>query len=517
LKNIHLDSLLLLRQAFNPELPIIMSKKYIGLFTGIIAFIVILLLPEPEGLSLQAKSAAAVVVLMSIWWITEAIPVFATAFLPMALYPLLEILPASKTAVNYGHNYVLMMLGGFFLGKAIENQNLHKRIALVIINIFGISRQRIIMSMMIATAFLSMWIANVTAAVMMFPIALSIISKEEEDLVSGKSTFATALMLGIAYSATLGGLGTLIGTPTNLILIGILENLFPDAPPITFFTWLKIGLPILIVFLPIFCYYLIKYFRVSGNLSNSDTIIKDELKALGKTTPGEKRVIVVCLIAIFGWVFREDLVFGTAVIPGWSTLLGLREYVHDSTVAMVAALLLFILPADKEKRLLDWKSASQVPWGVVMIVGGGYAIAAGFESTGLADWLGTQLAFISSYPLLIVLILVIGFVMIFTEFNSNTATANILLPILASMAVAASMNPLLLMIPATVASSLGFMMPAGTGPNTVIFGSERVTVSDMVKCGVWLNLISLALLTLILYFIIMPWLNLQTTLPVWAQ
>ncbi len=492
------------------------SKKYLGLISGVIAFIVILLLPAPEGMSVQAKSAAAVVILMSIWWITEAIPVFATAFLPMALYPLLEILPANKTAVNYGHNYVLMMLGGFFLGKAIETQNLHKRIALVIINIFGISRQRIILSMMIATAFLSMWIANVTAAVMMFPIALSIISKEE-DSISGKSTFAVALLLGIAYSATLGGLGTLIGTPTNLILIGILENLFPDAPPITFFTWLKIGLPILIVFLPVFCFYLIKYFGVKGNLSSSDSIIKDELIALGKTTAGERRVIYVCLLAIFGWVFREDLVFGDVLIPGWASWLGLHDYAHDSTVAMVAALLLFILPADKEKRLLDWKSASQVPWGVVMIVGGGYAIAAGFESTGLADWLGNQLSFISSYPFLIVLILVIGFVIIFTEFNSNTATANILLPILASMAVAASMNPLLLMIPATVASSLGFMMPAGTGPNAVIFGSDRITVSDMVKCGVWLNLISLVLLTIMLYFIIMPWLNFEITLPVWAQ
>lgn len=476
-----------------------------------------MVLPAPEGLSHEGKSAAAVVILMSIWWITEAIPVFATAFLPLALYPVLEILPASKTAVNYGHNYVLMMLGGFFLGKAIESQNLHKRIALIIINIFGVSRRRIIFSMMVATAFLSMWIANVTAAVMMFPIALSIVSKEEEDLSGQKSTFATALMLGIAYSATLGGLGTLIGTPTNLIMIGILENLFPDAPPITFFTWLKVGLPLLIVLLPLFAYYLSRYFRVSGNLNGNETLIKDELSALGKTTPGERRVIYVCIFAIVGWVFRENLVLGDFVIPGWSELLGLQDFVHDSTVAMAASIMLFAIPATKEKRLLDWKQASQVPWGVVMIVGGGYAIAAGFESTGLADWLGAQLAFVSSYPFIVVLILVIGFVMIFTEFNSNTATANILLPVLASMAVAASMNPLLLMIPATVASSLGFMMPAGTGPNTVIFGSERVTVSDMVKCGVWLNLISLIVLTILMYFVIMPWLNFEPTLPAWAQ
>lgn len=371
------------------------------------------------------------------------------------------------------------------------------------------------MSMMISTAFLSMWIANVTAAVMMFPIALSIIVKEEE--ASGvKTNFGTALMLSIAYAATVGGLGTLIGTPTNLILIGILEKLFPEAPPITFFTWLKIGIPLLIVLLPIFCFYIIRYFGISGNLIATDDIIKNELKALGKISEGEKRVIFVCLIAILGWVFREDLILGNWVIPGWSSWLGLTEYVHDSTVAIVAAMLLFMLPANKEKRLLDWKSASQVPWGVAMIVGGGYAIAAGFESTSLADWLGHQLVFISQYPFLIVMILVIGFVMIFTEFNSNTATANILLPVLASMAVAAAINPLLLMIPATVASSLGFMMPAGTGPNTVIFGSERVTVADMVKCGVWLDIISLVILTVMLYLIIMPWLGFEPGLPAWA-
>jgi len=493
-----------------------LSIRYKGLLLGILAFVIILVLPLPAGMSIQARSAAAVVVLMSIWWITEAIPVFATAFIPLALYPLLGILPADETAVNYGHNYVLMMLGGFFLGKAIESQNLHKRIALVIVNIFGISRQRIMMSMMIATAFLSMWIANVTAAVMMFPIAMSIISKDEESG-SGKSTFGTGLMLAIAYAATLGGLGTLIGTPTNLILIGILEKLFPDAPPITFFTWLKIGLPLVIVLLPVFCFYLIRYFGIKGNLSHNETVIKDELAALGKISSGERRVIYVCLLAIFGWVFRDDLLFGNLVIPGWASILGLGEYVHDSTVAIVAALLLFMLPATKETRLLDWKAASQVPWGVAMIVGGGYAIAAGFESTGLADWLGNQLVFISEYPFFIVMVLVIGFVMIFTEFNSNTATANILLPVLASMAIAAAINPLLLMIPAAVASSLGFMMPAGTGPNTVIFGSERVTVADMVKCGVWLDLISLVIVVMMMYFIIMPWLGFESALPDWAN
>jgi sodium-dependent dicarboxylate transporter 2/3/5 len=492
------------------------SRKYIGLLIGLIVFFIVIFLPEPAGMSVAAKNAAAVVLIMSIWWISGAIPIYATAFLPLVLFPLLKILPAAETAANYGHNYVLMLLAGFILAKAIETQNLHKRIALVLINTFGTSRRKIILSIMTATAFISMWIANVTAALLMLPIALAIILKEETGT-NEKSSFSTALMLGVAYAATIGGVGTLIGSPTNLILIGIMEKLFPGAPPITFFSWLKIGIPVMLIFLPVVWFYLVKYFRISGKLSDDDSIIKNELKALGKMTPGEKRVTYVFLLAIFGWVFREGFTFGSTVIPGWGSLLGLDNYVHDSTVAMVCALLLFILPADKNKRLMDWKSASQIPWGVAMIVGGGYAVAEGFKTTGLAEWLGSQLVFISNLPSLIILLIVVAFILFFTEVNSNTATANIFLPVLASLGVAGNMNPLLLMIPATIAASFAFMMPAGTGPNTVIFASERITVAEMAKCGLWLKLISLILLTIILYFIVMPWLNLQTSLPAWAH
>lgn len=494
------------------------SKNYIALLSGILVFLIVLILPAPSGLSVPGKNTAAVVLLMSIWWITGAIPIYATAFLPLALYPVLKILPAADTASNYGHNYVLMLLAGFILAKSIETQNLHKRIALVLMNIFGTSRKKIILSIMLATAFLSMWIANVTSALLMLPIALAIIKKEESDAPEGTNNkFPKALMLGVAYSATIGGVGTLIGSPTNLILIGVMEKLFPDAPPITFFNWLKIGLPVMLIFLPLVWYYLIKYFKVEGNLSKDQTLIKDELSALGRMSKGEKGVMFVFILAIFGWVFREGFVFGQIVIPGWGSLLGLDEFIHDSAVAMFCAILLFILPASKNRRLIDWKEASQIPWGVVMIVGGGYAVADGFKSTGLADWLGYQLVFIHNYPSLMVLLIVVAFILFFTEVNSNTATINIFLPVLASLALAAHTNPLLLMIPATVASSFAFMMPAGTGPNTVVFASERITVADMAKCGLWLKLISLILLTLILYLIVMPWLNLETTLPVWAN
>jgi solute carrier family 13 (sodium-dependent dicarboxylate transporter), member 2/3/5 len=492
------------------------SKKYIGLLSGLLVFFLVLILPEPEGMSVAAKNTAAVVLLMSFWWISAAIPIYATAFLPVVLFPLLKILPAADTAVNYGHNYVLMLLAGFILAKAIETQNLHKRIALVLINKFGTSRKKIILSIMLASAFMSMWIANVTAALLMLPIALAIILKEEAGS-SVKTGFSSALMLGVAYAATIGGVGTLIGSPTNLILIGVMEKLFPKAPPITFFSWLKIGLPIVLIFLPVVWFYLVKHFRISGNLGDDQSVIKDELKGLGKMSPGEKRVMYVFFLAIFGWVFREDFVFGSFVIPGWSSVLGLNNYVHDSTVAMICALLLFMIPAEKNKRIINWKEAGSIPWGVVMIVGGGYAVADGFKVTGLATWLGHTLVFISNYPSIIVLIIVVTFVLFFTEVNSNTATANIFLPVLASLAVAGNSNPLLLMIPATIASSFAFMMPAGTGPNTVIFASERITIAEMAKCGLWLKLITVVLLILILYFIVMPWLNLPTSAPVWIK
>jgi sodium-dependent dicarboxylate transporter 2/3/5 len=324
-------------------------------------------------------------------------------------------------------------------------------------------------------------------------------------------------MLGIAYASSIGGVATLIGSPTNLIYVGIMAKLFPAAPPISFFEWLKIGIPVLIIFLPLIWYYLVRFFKIKGSIPGNKELIEEELKAMGKMSVGEKRVMYIFFFTVFGWVFREGFTFDQVVIPGWASLLGVKEYVQDSTVGMFSALLLFMLPAGNEKRLLDWKSAGSIPWGVGVIVGGGYALATSFKITGLADWLGNQLAFVSSFPTLIVLIIVVGAVLLFTEMNSNTATANIFLPILASMAVAGSINPMLLMIPATFACSFVFIMPAGTGPNTVIFASNRITVPDMAKAGIWLKIISIILLPLVLYVLVIFVFGMHLDLPVWAK
>jgi len=467
-------------------------------------------------MSPEAWKAAAVAILMAIWWITEAIPVYATAFLPMALFPILKVLPAGETAVNYGHDLVLMMIAGFFIAKAIEAQNLHKRIALVLIRALGTSRPRIMLSMMIATALLSMWIANVTAALMMLPIGLAIILKEES-LGNSNPKFGPAIMLGIAYSASIGGLGTIIGSPTNLIFSGIMDKIFPEAPKFGFLTWMQIGIPIMILFLPMVWYFLVRFFNIKGSLPGNKELIDNELRGLGEMSSGEKRVMYIFILAVLGWVFREGFAFDRFTIPGWSKLAGLEDFATDSTVGMIAAMLLFMVPDGKGKRLLDWKTAGSIPWGVGVIVGGGYALAASFKSTGLANWLGAELAFVSSYPTLVVLFIVVGAVLLFTELNSNTATANIFLPVLASMAVAGNINPMILMIPATFASSIVFIMPAGTGPNTVIFGSNKVTIQDMARAGIWLKLISMIILPLILYILTIYVLGMDLALPVWAK
>jgi sodium-dependent dicarboxylate transporter 2/3/5 len=452
---------------------------------------------------------------MSVWWITEAVPVYVTAFVPLVLFPFFNILTPAETASNYGHNYVLMFLAIFFLAKAIEIQNLHKRIALKILSFFGTSRSRIILSMMVATAFISMWIANITTALMMLPIGLSIIEKDE-NVTGGKNHFAPALMLAIAYSASIGGLTTLIGSPTNMIFIGIFEKLFPDAPTFNFFKWFKIGVPVVLIFLPIFWLFIIKYFKIDGKLSDNLNVVKKELLDLGIIKSGEKRVLLVAIFTVLAWVFKDAIMIGGLNIYGWTELLGVSGQIHDGTIAMIAGILLFIIPANKDRKLLNWKEASQVPWGVVIIVGGGYAVANGFDVTGLAQWLGGQLNFVSNFSFFTILIAVIVFVLFFTEFNSNTASANILLPILASTALAANMNPLLFMIPATVVCSCAFMMPAATGPNTVVFASNRVSVPEMIKCGFWLNMITMILLPLIFYFIIIPWLGIELKMPTWA-
>ena len=485
--------------------------------TGLLLSGSIWLLPSPEGLSPVGQRAAAVAVLMAVWWMSEAIPIYATALVPLALFPLLGILPASITAQNYGHNYVMMLLGGFFIAQAIEHQGLHRRMALGVIRLLGNRRRWIMLGFMLTTAFLSMWITNVAVVLMMLPIAMAVIVRDEEEA-APTDRFGIALLLGIAYAASVGGTGTLIGTPPNMVMVGVLETMYPKAPEISFFAWMKMALPLVIIFLPIIWGYLIRYYGVGGRLGSGPSVIRAEWQAMGKMRSGERRVLIIFLLTALGWVFRRDWTIDQTVVPGWGTLLGVADYVHDSTVAILGALALFMLAdGTTGKRLLDWQTARTIPWGVALLLGGGFALATAFRETGLAVWIGERLSGISTLPLVVMLALVVGILIFLTEINSNTATATIFLPILSTIAFAGKINPLLLMIPATFACSFAFMLPSGTGTNTVIFGSGRLRIQEMARCGLGMNLISWLLLTLLLYFLIIPILGLESGLPEWAQ
>lgn len=488
--------------------------RKIGLWLGLVGLISLLMIPNIGSLSTEGQYTLAVASLMVIWWITEPIPIYATAFIPVVLFPILGILPANDLAQSYGHNYVLMLLGGFMLARGIEEQNLHKRIAYKVISWLGTKKHFLLLGFMLTTAFLSMWIANMAVVLIILPIAMALIDQEKR-IDGRRSHFETALILGIAYAASVGGTGTLIGTPPNLVLTGLLDQLFPTSPEISFFDWLKIGLPLVIICIPIIWIYLMLFFSISGELAGGNQLLKQQTEELDKMTTGEKRVLVIFVLTALGWIFRKDMQIDTYTLPGWSSLLGVSDYVHDSTVAMFGALALFLTKDGHRKSLLDWKTAATIPWGVAMFLGGGLALGAAFKSTGLATWLASNFVGLESLPLFL-MITVLVFLMIFiTEVNSNTATAIIFLPILASMAIAVQINPLLLMVPATIASSFAFMLPSGTGTNTVVFASQRLTVHEMARTGFWLNIIFTLLLPVILYILVIPLLGIGIEAPSW--
>lgn len=473
-------------------------RKKIGFIFGPIFFCMFLMIPPPEGMDPLGMKALAIAILMATFWVTEAISIFATSFLPLALYPLLGILDSRQLAESYGHHIVILIIGAFFVAKAIETNNLHKRIALFTIKLIGTSRNSIIFSFMIATGFLSMWTSNNSTTLMMLPIGLAIIYRER-DLGADITGFGPALMLGIAYSASIGGTGTLVGTPPNLIFVSTVQEIFPESQPILFTEWLKIGIPFVIMFLPISCFYLVKVFRVSGSLYGDSNVINMEYEKLGRMSLAEKKVSIILLFYALGFIFRNH----------WSEFLGVSGYVKDSTVAVLSSIVLFSMTNGKKNksgkkiRLLEWEDAKTIPWGIGMLIGGGLAIASSFKASGLILWIGNNLH-LGGISFFVVLLLIITFMVFLTEINSNAASTAIFLPILAGVSKAGGYHPFLLMIPATIAASCAFMLPSGTGPNASILASGQLKIPQMAKAGLGLNLIAILLILILTYTIIMP-------------
>ena len=472
-----------------------MNTKQIGLLLGPMLFLLTILFFRPEGLEPEALAILACTLWIAVWWILEVIPIAVTSLLPIILFPLTGGLSLSETTAAFGHRYIFLYIGGFILAIAIERWNLHRRIALNIIYLIGTDVRSIILGFMTATAFLSMWISNTATSVMMLPIGLAIISQlidnpnteEDENL-----TFGKALMLGIAYSASIGGIATLIGTPPNLVLAGVVQETY--GIEITFSRWIVFGLPVSVFLLFLCWYYLTNYaFKFQQtSFPGGRAEIEKQLNALGRISYEERLVLMVFALTAVAWISRSFLL--SLLIPG----------IDDTIIAMMASVLLFLLPASKERgrALVTWEEAVKLPWGILLLFGGGLALAQGFKISGLAEWIGSQMTLLQGVTLLLLLLVLIAAVNFLTEITSNLATTAMLLPILAPLALEIDVHPYILMVGATVAASCAFMLPVATPPNAVVFGSGYLTIPDMVRAGIWMNLLSILLLTLIVFYLL---------------
>jgi sodium-dependent dicarboxylate transporter 2/3/5 len=498
-------------------------SQRIGLLLGPILFFVTLFL-DLDPSRPEVTRMAAVAVLMAIWWITDAVPLSATALLPLVLYPLLGIMKTRECAPIYVNSTIFLFIGGFMIAVTMERWRLHKRIALWIIRRIGGGPSRIILGFMVAAAFLSMWISNTATAIMMVPIAMAIILQLEERFgISACHPFTVALMLGIAYACSLGGMATLVGTPPNLSFARIFEISFPLAEPIAFGQWFVMALPITLILLTIVWLLLTRVFYRFGEAFEVDRdVVKREYSALGGMSFEERAVLAVFAATACGWVFRKDLVFGVLTIPGWSRLLPHADLIDDATVAIGMAMILFFIPTRSRnaggRMVMGVDVFTKIPWHIVILFGGGFALAQGFRVTGLSELIGTRFAGLESVPPYSMITLVCGGLTFLTELTSNTATTEMILPILASVAVAMKVNPLLLMIPATLSASCAFMMPVATPPNAIIFGSGRIKIAEMARVGLAINLIGVLVISLVFYFLGTAVLGIDTaTFPMWAE
>jgi sodium-dependent dicarboxylate transporter 2/3/5 len=471
-----------------------LTKGKIGLVLGPLIFVVTLVFFQPEGLPDEANSILASALWIAIWWITEAVPIPVTALLPIVLFPLTGGLGLNETTASYGHKYIFLFIGGFVLALAIEKCRLHKRIALNIIRVVGTNFNHIILGFMLATAFLSMWISNTATAVMLLPVGAAIIlqlkddprTKENENIIFGK-----ALMLSIAYSASIGGIATLIGTPPNLVLAGVVNESY--GVEITFSQWFAFGFPISILFLFLSWLYLTKVaFKFPNKeFAGGKEEIYNQIKELGEMSFEEKMISLVFLLTALAWITRSFLL--SVFIPG----------MDDTIIAITSAIIIFLLPNETKKtRMMTWGDAVKLPWGILILFGGGMALATGFEVSGLAKWLGSQMTAFENISLLLLLLILVASVNFITEITSNLATTAMLLPVLVSLASAIEVHPYFLLVGATVAASCAFMLPVATPPNAVVFGSGYLKIEDMVKKGFWLNVVSIVLLTFIVYFLL---------------
>jgi solute carrier family 13 (sodium-dependent dicarboxylate transporter), member 2/3/5 len=483
-----------------------------GLLAGpVLAVLVYSLLPDSyvDGtgsvvdLPLAARKVAAIATLMAVWWMTEAISVYATALVPLALFPLLGVADIKTTAVSYGSPVVYLFLGGFILALALERWNLHRRLALNVLAVVGASPRAIIGAFMFVAATLSMWVTNTAATIMLLPVAVSVINLlPDKDLADGSadSPFSICLLLGIAYAASIGGMGTIIGTAPNVFVVSFINEQLNRE--IGFLEWMRFAVPVVIVFVPLVWLLLTRFiYRVPADkIAGAGEVLRGEQKNLQDWGRGEVLTLIIFVLTAAAWVTRPLL--NQLEIAGQQPLAGLT----DAGIAICAALILFLCPVNLRQRefLMDWDTAARLPWGLLILFGGGLALAAQLSDSGFSAYLGQLAGALNGLPVWVIVLAATSAVVFLTELTSNTATTATLVPVFLALALGLGLPPLILILPATLAASCAFMLPVATPPNAVVFGSGYLRVRQMSRAGFWLNLVAIALITLATWIVILP-------------
>jgi len=467
--------------------------KKVGFLLGPILFLIILFFPK-EIINPIADHVIAVAAWMICWWVTEAVSISVTALIPLTIFPLVDIMPIAEVAKSYAHPIVFLFFGGFIIALALEKVNLHRRIALSILKLTGTNADGVVLGFMLATALMSMWISNTASTVVMLPIALSVIKlliNDEDGFTKNDQNFALSIMLGIAFSANIGGMATIVGTPPNMVMVGVMKDQYDID--IGFFNWMMLGVPFAIVMLSIAYFFIVKVFYPNnlGQLKASGNIIDAELKKLGKVSRAEKVVLVIFLTTAFLWMIRSKL---EVYFP----------QITDTGISMLGALALFVFPLDFKngKFTLDWKDTSKLPWGILILFGGGLALAGGLKTAGLIDLIGNTIAQQEGLSIFMITTLLIFVMLFMTELMSNVALVNIFVPVVAGIAIGLQVPVLQIVIPVTLAASCAFMLPMATPPNAIVFASGHIKVFEMAKVGIVLNIISIMLLVGITYLFI---------------
>lgn len=468
-----------------------MKRQWLTRAAGPLLFLLLVMAPTPPEMPVAAQYTAAIAAWMAIWWITEVVHPAITALLPLVLFPLFGVLPLKTVSAEFGNEIIFLFLAGFFFGRAIEYWNLHTRIALNMVLWLGSNPAQMVLGFMVATAFISMWISNTATAVMMTPVAIAVGSGDWVERNAGHHNFNKALMLGVAYACSIGGLATIVGTPTNAIFLGFAQQELHRQ--VSFWQWFIFGFPFAAVLLVTCWFLLMRLFPVGKGEGGVEyrRVLRAELAAIGPMSAAERRLI---------WVFG-------AVIAAWLTgsLLWYRWLpgCNDTVVAITGALVLFFWPAGNArpgKTLLDWDNALKIQWGVLLFFGGGLALAKGFEQSGLARWIGAQLESLDTLPIMVILLVVLTLVTLLSELASNIATASMMMPVLAALAAAVGADPFGMLLSATLAASFGFGLPVATAPNTIVFSSGYLHTRDMARAGFLLDTVAILLLLGFVYF-----------------